>query len=72
MGILGLGAGTLPVFDRYIKANKPTNLIFFKENGKAYSERSLQEVVKIIASKAGVAKKLTPTQLCHTQPRKRD
>ncbi|MDP2235403.1 MAG: tyrosine-type recombinase/integrase [Bacteroidales bacterium] len=66
MGNLGLGAGTLPVLDRYIEEYKPTDLIFYGEKGNAYSERSVQEVVKSIARKAGVVQKVTPKTLRHS------
>ncbi|MDO8897375.1 MAG: tyrosine-type recombinase/integrase, partial [Bacteroidales bacterium] len=45
---------------------KPTNLIFYGEKRKVYSERSVQEVVKSIAHKAGVVQKVTPKTLRHS------
>lgn len=56
----------LPVLDKYLEEYKPEELIFNGEKGKAYSERSVQEVVKSIAIKAGIAQKVTPKTLRHT------
>ena len=56
----------LPVLDAYIREYNPEDLIFNGEKGKPYSARSVQEVVKSIARKAGVAKKVTPKTLRHT------
>ncbi len=56
----------LPVLDKYLDEYKPEVLIFNGEKGKPYSERSVQEVVKSIARKAGVAQKVTPKTLRHT------
>lgn len=56
----------LPVLDQYINEYQPTDLIFYGAKGKAYSVRSVQEVVKSIAEKAGVAQKVTPKTLRHT------
>lgn len=56
----------LPVLDRYLEEYKPVELIFNGWKGKAYSERSVQEVVKNIARKAGITKTVTPKTLRHT------
>jgi len=56
----------LPVLDKYLEEYKPEGFIFNGEKGKAYSTRSVQEVVKGIAGKAGVAQKVTPKTLRHT------
>lgn len=56
----------LPVLDKYLEEYKPEELIFNGEKGKAYSERSVQEVVKSAAIKAGIAQKVTPKTLRHT------
>ena len=56
----------LPVLDKYLEEYKPEELIFNGEKGKPYSARSVQEVVKSIARKAGVAQKVTPKTLRHT------
>jgi site-specific recombinase XerD len=56
----------LPVLDKYLEEYKPEEFIFNGEKGKAYSERSVQEVVKSIAIKAGIAQKVTPKTLRHT------
>jgi len=56
----------LPVLDKYLEEYKPEVLIFNGVKGKAYSERSVQEVVKNIARKAGITKSVTPKTLRHT------
>jgi site-specific recombinase XerD len=56
----------LPVLDAYIKEYNPEDLIFNGEKGKAYSTRSVQEVVRNMAKKAGIAQKVTPKTLRHT------
>ena len=56
----------LPVLDKYLEEYKPEELIFNGEKGKPYSARSVQEVVKSIAIKAGIAQKVTPKTLRHT------
>ncbi|MDP3463878.1 MAG: site-specific integrase [Bacteroidales bacterium] len=56
----------LPVLDKYLEEYKPEELIFNGEKGKAYSERSVQELVKSIARKAGVTQNVTPKTLRHT------
>jgi len=56
----------LPVLDAYIKEYAPDDLIFTGVGGKYYSEKSVQEVVKKAARKAGISKEVTPKTLRHS------
>ncbi len=56
----------LPELDRYIEEYSPKDLLFTGPGGGIYSDRSIQEVVKAAAQKAGVLKKVTPKILRHT------
>jgi site-specific recombinase XerD len=56
----------LPELDRYIEEYSPRDLLFFGPGGGLYSDRSIQEIVKAAAQKAGVLKRVTPKILRHT------
>jgi len=56
----------LPRLDQYIEEYSPKDLLFTGPSGKLYSDRSIQEIVKTAAQKAGVLKKVTPRILRHT------
>lgn len=49
----------------YYKVYKPKNYLFEGQEGGMYSERSVQNVVKNAAIKAGIRKKVTPHTLRH-------
>lgn len=51
---------------RYYLEYKPQKYLFEGVNGAMYSERSVQEVVKKVASRAGIQKKVTPHILRHS------
>lgn len=50
----------------YYKVYKPKNYLFEGQEGGMYSERSVQNVVKNAAIKAGIRKKVTPHTLRHS------
>lgn len=56
----------LPKLDQYIEEYSPKDLLFTGPGGGIYSDRSIQEIVKAAAQKAGVLKKVTPKILRHT------
>jgi site-specific recombinase XerD len=45
---------------------KKDNFILFSERGSVYSERSIQQIVKNAAKKAGIKKKVSPHTLRHS------
>lgn len=51
---------------RYYVEYKPQKYLFEGQYGEAYSERSVQQVVKHAAMKAGISKKVTPHILRHS------
>lgn len=61
-----LSGKLLSVLDAYVEAYTPDDLIFTGVGGKAYSDKSVQEVVKKAAKKAGLSKIVTPKTLRHT------
>lgn len=56
----------LPKLDQYIEEYSPKDLLFTGPGGGIYSDKSIQEIVKAAAQKAGVLKKVTPRILRHT------
>lgn len=50
----------------YTEEYRPAEFLIEGEGGGAYSTRSVQQVVKCAASKAGIKKKVTPHTLRHT------
>lgn len=50
----------------YTEEYKPVEYLIEGEGGGVYSSRSVQQVVKYAASKAGIKKKVTPHTLRHT------
>jgi site-specific recombinase XerD len=50
----------------YFIIYKPKEYLFEGQNGGTYSERSVQNVVKNVASRAGIKKKVTPHTLRHS------
>ncbi|MDD2529576.1 MAG: tyrosine-type recombinase/integrase [Lentimicrobiaceae bacterium] len=61
-----LSGKILPILDAYMDEYAPTDLIFTGVGGKAYSDKSVQEVVKNAAKKAGLIKDVTPKTLRHS------
>ncbi len=61
-----LAAKILPVLDEYIAKERPEDLLFRGATGGIYSDRSIQQVVKQAAEKAGIGKNVTPKTLRHT------
>lgn len=61
-----LSGKILPILDAYIDEYAPDDLIFTGVGGKAYSDKSIQEVVKNAAKKAGLTKEVTPKTLRHS------
>jgi integrase/recombinase XerD len=61
-----LAAKILPVLDEYIAKERPEDLLFRGATGGIYSDRSIQQVVKQAAEKAGIQKTVTPKTLRHT------
>ncbi|GAB1404458.1 hypothetical protein MASR1M74_16370 [Lentimicrobium sp.] len=61
-----LSGKLLSVLDDYIKEYAPDDLIFTGAGGKPYSDKSVQEVVKNAAKKAGLIKNVTPKTLRHS------
>lgn len=61
-----LAAKILPVLDEYIAKERPEDLLFRGATGGIYSDRSIQQVVKRAAEKAGIKKTVTPKTLRHT------
>ncbi len=61
-----LAAKILPILDTYIAKEKPDDLLFIGATGGQYSSRSIQQVVKQAAKKAGIRKTVTPKTLRHT------
>lgn len=51
---------------KYYFEYKPKKYLFEGQDGEAYSERSVQQVVKQAASKAGIQKRVTPHTLRHS------
>jgi integrase/recombinase XerD len=60
-----LAAKILPVLDAYIAKEQPKDLLFRGATGGIYSDRSIQQVVKQAAEKAGIGKNVTPKTLRH-------
>jgi site-specific recombinase XerD len=56
----------LPILDAYLDEYAPDDLIFTGVGGKAYSDKSVQEVVKKAAKNAGINKDVTPKTLRHS------
>ena len=56
----------LELLSRYYLKYKPKHLVFEGQNGVAYSERSVQHLVKQAAIKAGIKTKVTPLCLRHS------
>ena len=56
----------LPVLDLYIAEYNPADLLFTGADGQAYSDRSVQAVVKQAAKRAGITKVVTPKTLRHS------
>jgi len=46
-------------------ANKQ-GLVFISQRGKKYNKRTIQQIVKSVARKAGIKKKVTPHTLRHS------
>ena len=61
-----LSGKLLSVLDVYLDEYAPDDLIFTGVGGKAYSDKSVQEVVKNAAKKAGLIKDVTPKTLRHS------
>ncbi|MBS4057514.1 MAG: site-specific integrase [Bacteroidales bacterium] len=61
-----LSAKILPVLDAYIAMFAPVDLLFFGPDGLRYSERSIQQIVKEAARRAGIQKNVTTKMLRHS------
>lgn len=61
-----LSGKLLSVLDAYVDEYTTDDLIFTGVGGKAYSDKSVQEVVKNAAKKAGLTKSVTPKTLRHS------
>ncbi len=64
--VVMLSSGILEDLRQYYKKYKPKEYLFEGQNGGMYSEKSVQNVVKNAASKAGIKKKVTPHTLRHS------
>ena len=56
------------LLSRIIEENgiKKEGFVLFSERGSLYSERTVQEIVKVASKKAGIMKKVTPHILRHS------
>ena len=61
-----LSVKLVPVLDKYLEEYKPQKYLFEGAKGLKYSEKSVQNLVKKSALKAGINKKVTPHTLRHT------
>ncbi len=61
-----LAAKILPVLDAYIEKHHPVDLLFTGATGGLYSDRSIQQVVKKAAFRAGITKTVTTKTLRHS------
>ncbi len=61
-----LSAKLLEILRKYFKEYKPKRWLFEGADGKQYSERSVQQIVKQAASKAGIQKRITTHTLRHS------
>ena len=64
--VVMLSQNLLEELRNYYKVYKPKNYLFEGQEGGMYSERSVQNVVKNAAIKAGIRKKVTPHTLRHS------
>ncbi|MGI6319987.1 MAG: site-specific tyrosine recombinase/integron integrase [Bacteroidales bacterium] len=64
--VVMLSSDLLIELREYFIIYKPKEYLFEGQNGGTYSERSVQNVVKNVASRAGIKKKVTPHTLRHS------
>lgn len=64
--VVMLSQNLLEELRNYYKVYKPKNYLFEGQEGGMYSEKSVQNVVKNAAIKAGIRKKVTPYTLRHS------
>ncbi len=56
----------LAILDKYLQEYHPKEYLFEGAKGAKYSERSIQNIVKDSAAKAGITKRVTTHTLGHT------
>lgn len=61
-----LSAKTIQLLDRYIKQYKPREYLFEGQIGGSYSKKSVDNIVKTSARRAGVLRKVSPHILRHS------
>lgn len=61
-----LGAKTIALLDRYIEEYKPEEFVFEGHGGGPYSAKSVQNIVKNSATRAGIRQTVSPHTLRHS------
>lgn len=61
-----LGAKTIGLLDRYIEEYKPEEFVFEGQGGGPYSAKSVQNIVKTSAHRAGIRQIVSPHTLRHS------
>lgn len=61
-----LGNKTIALLDKYISQYTPKEFVFEGRNGEAYSAKSVQNIVKDSAFKAGIKENVSPHTLRHS------
>ncbi len=61
-----LSAKILVFLDQYLDEYNPSDLIFTGSNGKSYSDRSIQNVVKAAVKRVGITKSVSTRTLRHS------
>ncbi len=63
--VLPIPSISIPVIEKYIKSYLPCEYFITGQNGEKYSASSIQNVVKKLASRAGIKIRVTPHMLRH-------